>query len=75
MLEAAGLPLILWGEAVLTTAYLWNWTESMALPPGMTLYTLVNGKKLDLSHLHVFGSHCWACIPTELQSKLGLDAS
>ena len=71
MLEATGLPLTLWGEAVLTAAYLWNRTESVALPPGMTPYKVVNGKKPDLSHLHVFGARCWARIPTELQSKFG----
>ena len=71
MLEAAGLPLTLWGEAVLTAAYLWNWTESTVLPPGKTPYKMVNNKKPDLSHLHIFGSRCWVHIPTELQSKLG----
>ena len=71
MLEAAGLPSTLWGEAVLTAAYLWNRTESAALPPGKTPYEMVNNRKPDLSHLRVFGSQCWACVPTELQSKLG----
>ena len=71
MLEATGLPLTLWGEAVLTAAYLWNRTESVALLPGMTSYEVVNGKKPDLSHLRVFGARCWARIPTELQSKFG----
>ena len=58
MLEAAGLPSTLWGEAVLTAAYLWNHTESAALPPGKTPYEMVNNKKPDLSHLRVFGSRC-----------------
>lgn len=71
MLEATGLPLTLWGEAVLTAAYLWNRTESVALLPGTTSYKVVNGKKPDLSHLRVFGACCWARIPTELQSKFG----
>ena len=71
MLEAARLPKHLWGEAVLTAGYLWNRTESCSLLPGKTPYEMVNGKQPDLSHLQIFGSHCWACIPTELQTKFG----
>ena len=71
MLEAAGLLSILWDKAVLTATYLWNHTKSAALPPGKTPYKMVNNKKPDLSHLCIFGSWCWAHIPTELQSKLG----
>ena len=71
MLEAAGLSSNLWGEAVLTAAYLWNRMESVSLPPGVTPYELVNGQKPDLSHIRVFGSCCWARIPTELQMKFG----
>ena len=56
MLEAAGLPLTLWGEAVLTAAYLWNRTKSTALPPGKTPYEMVNNRKPDLTHLRVFRS-------------------
>ena len=51
MLEAADLPSNLWGEAVLTAAYLWNRTESVSLPPGITPYELANGTKPDLSHI------------------------
>ena len=71
MLEATGLSSTLWGKAVLTTAYIWNHTESTTLPPGKMPYEMVNNNKPDLSHLYIFGSHCWACIPAELQSKLG----
>ena len=71
MLEAARLPKHLWGEAVLTASYLWNQTESRSLPPGKAPYEMVNGKQPDLSHLRIFGSHCWARIPTELQTKFG----
>jgi hypothetical protein len=45
MLETAQLPMQLWGEASLTAAYLWNRSESNALPPGITPYELVNGHK------------------------------
>ena len=71
MLNAAKLPPSLWGEAVLTAVYLWNCTESVSLPPGVTPFEMVNGRKPDLLHIRVFGSRCWARIPTELQTKLG----
>lgn len=71
MLEAAKLPPSLWGEAILTAAYLWNRTESTTLPPGQTPFELVNGCKPNLSYIRVFGSKCWARIPSELQTKLG----
>jgi transposase InsO family protein len=51
MLETAGLPSNLWGEAMLTAAYLWNRTESISLPPDLTPYKVVNGTKPDLSHI------------------------
>ena len=70
MLKAAALPLTLWGEAILTATYLWNHTKSTVLPPGKTPDGMVNNKKPDLSHFRIFGLHCWACIPTKLQSKL-----
>ena len=56
MLQAAKLLTSLWGEAVLTATYLWNHTESVSLPPGVTPFELVNGHKPNISHLHVFGS-------------------
>ena len=71
MLEAAHLPPYLWGKAILTAGYLWNHTELFTLPTGKTPFEMVNGHKPNLSHLHVFGSRCWACIPSELQRKLG----
>ena len=71
MLEAARLPPYLWGKAVLTAGYLWNHTESSTLPTGKTPFEMVNRRKPDLSHFHVFGSRCWAHIPSELQRKLG----
>jgi hypothetical protein len=70
-LETAQLPMNLWGEAALTVCYLWNRSESRAIPPGTTPYQLVNGRKPDLAHLHVFGSRCFTRIPRELQAKLG----
>jgi hypothetical protein len=66
MLETSGSPLNLWGEAILTAVYLWNRTESNSLPAGVIPYEIINHRKPDLSHLRVFGSRCWARIPTEL---------
>lgn len=56
MLETAKLPLNLWGEAILTAAYLWNRTELVSLPMGITPYEMVNGRKPDVLHLRIFGS-------------------
>jgi hypothetical protein len=74
MLETTNLPAMLWGEAALTACYLWNCSESCTLPPGITPYQLVNGRKLDLSHLCVFGARCFTQIPSELQTKMGLQS-
>lgn len=71
LLETASLPATLWGEAALTVCYLWNRSESCILPKGVTPYKMVNSHQPDLSHLRVFGAKCFACIPTELQVKLG----
>jgi hypothetical protein len=71
MLEAADLPVTLWGEAALTACYLWNRSETSTLPPGVTPYEMLNGRKPDLAHLRVFGAKCFARIPTELQTKGG----
>jgi len=71
MLTTARLPANLWGEAALTVCYLWNRSESRALPPGTTPFEIINGTKPDFSHLRVFGASCFARIPSELQAKLG----
>ncbi|KIK32193.1 hypothetical protein CY34DRAFT_39671, partial [Suillus luteus UH-Slu-Lm8-n1] len=55
----------------LTVCYLWNRSTSHVLPPNVTPYKLVNESKPDLSHVRIFGSRCFARIPSELQSKLG----
>jgi len=72
MLDHVQLPHTLWGEAALTAAYLFNRTESHALPPGQTPYEMLTGSQPTLTHLCVFGACCFARIPSELQEKLGL---
>jgi hypothetical protein len=71
MLDYAHLSPSLWGEAALTACYLFNRTESRALPPGKTPYEMLHGVQPNLAHLRVFGARCFARIPTELQQKLG----
>jgi len=60
MLDHAHLPWSLWGEAALTAAYLFNQSESCALPPGKTPYEMLNKSQLTLAHLRVFGARCFA---------------
>ena len=72
MLAATGAPQSLWGEATLTAAYLWNRTPSRTLLPGVTPFEMVHGRKPNLSHLRVWGVRCFARVPLELQTKLGL---
>lgn len=55
MLNHMHLPHNLWREATLTAAYLFNRTESCALPAGKTPYKILHNAKPDLSHIHVFG--------------------
>jgi hypothetical protein len=71
MLDFTCLPPSLWGEAALTACYLFNQTESCALPTGKTPYEMLHKVQPNLSHLRIFGAHCFARIPPELQEKLG----
>lgn len=61
---------MLWGEATLTAAYLFNRSESHALLPGKMPYEMLNRTQPMLTHLCVFGTRCFTRIPTELQEKL-----
>jgi hypothetical protein len=71
MMEVAKAPMNLWGEAALTCAYLFMRTATTTLPNGKTPFEMVHGSPPDISHLRVWGSRCFARIPTELQTKLG----
>jgi hypothetical protein len=53
MITSARLPLNMWGEAVLTAAYLLNCSVTRALPSNLTPYKVFNGRKPDLSHIQV----------------------
>lgn len=71
MLDHAKLSPTLWGEAALTAVYLFNHSELRSLPAGFTPYEMLHGSKPDVSHLCMFGARCFACIPPELQQKMG----
>jgi hypothetical protein len=72
MLTWARLLLTYWGKAALTVSYLLNLTVQSSLPHNVTPYEMFHKKKLDISHLRVFGAHTFAHVPLELQTKLGV---
>ncbi|XP_010485132.1 PREDICTED: uncharacterized protein LOC104763464 [Camelina sativa] len=57
LLFQASLPIIFWGEAILTAAYLINRTPTKVLH-GKTPYELLFNKKPSCDELKVFGSAC-----------------
>ena len=65
----AGLPKILWVDAVNTTAYLIN--REPSIPLGNKVPEEVwSGKKADLSFLHTFSCVAYAMIDPEKRDKL-----
>ena len=72
MMVAVGAPLNLWGEATLACAYLFWRTPSISLPGNITPFEAFYGRQPNVSHLHVWGCRCFARIPSELQTKLGI---
>ncbi len=72
MLTAAQLPLTYWGEAALTAGFLFNLTVSSTLPKNVTPFEILKHTKPDVFHLKVWGVHCFAHVPVELQTKLGV---
>ena len=71
MLTAAQLPLTYWGEAALTTGFLFNLTTSSTLPPNVTPFENLKTTKPDVAHLRTWGVRCFAHVPVELQTNLG----
>jgi hypothetical protein len=69
MLNEKNLPNYFWAKVVVTAVYIMNRTPTAAIH-GMTLEEKFTGKKLDVSHLKVFG--CIACVHVldEKRSKL-----
>ena len=70
MLVHAGVPLNLWGEAVVTANYLKNRLPTKALKGYVTPYEKWFGRKPDVSHLKVFGCIAYAHVPDVLRRKL-----
>nr|GEX46017.1 hypothetical protein [Tanacetum cinerariifolium] len=58
MLIFSRTPLFLWAEAIATACYTQN-RSITHLRFDKTPYELINGKKLDISFLHVFGALCY----------------
>jgi hypothetical protein len=58
-----------WAEAVATVIYIMNGTPTTAVH-GMIPEEKYSGKKLDLSHLKVFGCIAYVHVPNELRTKL-----
>lgn len=69
LLVDAGQPMNMWGDAVLTKAYLNNLTPSSTLDINITPYETFNSKKPDASHLKVWGCECYVRIAKELRGK------
>lgn len=51
-----------------TPVYICNWVTIRALLANTASYQIWLGKSPDLSHMRVFGSHCWYVLP-ELRLK------
>jgi hypothetical protein len=69
MLNEKNLPNYFWIEAVATVVYIMNRTPTSTIH-GMTLEENFIGKKLDVSHLRVFGYIAYMHVPDEKRSKL-----
>ncbi len=69
MLNEKNLLDYFWAKAIVTTIYIMNQTP-IVIVHGMTIKEKFIGKKLDVSHLKMFG--CIACVhvPNEKRSKL-----
>ncbi len=69
MLNEKNLPNYFWAEAVATIVYIMNQTPT-ATVHGMTPEEKFTCKKLDVSHLRVFGCIAYVHVPDEKRSKL-----
>jgi len=54
----ADLPVFLWEQAIAHAAYVQNWAYSSAVKTAMP-YECWFGQKLDVTHLHEFGTRVW----------------
>nr|GEY92167.1 hypothetical protein [Tanacetum cinerariifolium] len=70
MLILSYTPLFLWADAIATTCYTQNYSI-IYYRFNKTPYELINGKKSDISFLHVFGALCYPKNDHENIRKLG----
>nr|GEZ91961.1 hypothetical protein [Tanacetum cinerariifolium] len=70
MLIFSRAPLFLWAEAIATTCFTQN-CSIIHHRFNKTPYELINGRKLDISFLHVFGALCYPKNDREDIEKLG----
>lgn len=63
MLEDAGLPKNLWGESVVTAAYLLNRSPTSALEEKKAPFEIWYGRKPNIDKLRVFESIAYIWIP------------
>ena len=59
----------IWAEAAKTAVYVQNRTPHRVLE-NKTLEEVFSGKKLEISHLRIFGCHVYIHIPKEKRTKL-----
>ena len=69
MLHDQGLPLFLWAEACNTAIYLQNKSPHKALG-NITPEEAFLGKKMQLTHLRIFGCVTYSQVPKEKRTKL-----
>jgi len=73
MLNEKNLPNYFWAKAAITTIYIMNQTPTSTVH-GMTLEEKFTSKKLDVSHLRMFGCIAYVHVPNEKRSKPDLKA-
>lgn len=66
----AGLPKMMWEQAVLTAAYLGNRCPTAAFRESKTSYDMWYHRKPDVDNLRVFGSIAYTHIPKQPRGKL-----
>lgn len=72
LLANSGLPMSFWLDAALTRQYLVNRLPTSTLPLNITPFeSIMDGQKLDLSHLRVWGGDCYVAVPDEVRGKAG----
>lgn len=74
MLIEKGIPLEFWVDAVNTGVYILNRCPTKTLDK-KTLFEAYNGKNPGIKHLKVFGSMCYAQVPSQLRQTLDVTSS